>query len=173
MSTPVTVPASVAPEDHNEHVDRLKVGRLEADTLVVGSRGTPIGAPWQQTTTTLSAGTQGTGATNVMRFAVIGKTCHWSLELRHTTGAGTSSGTLVVSLPVRARTNGSILALGSGYLGTNSNGSFLVSAVQNSQSTCFFRIVNQTLVTVIDNTTASLANNTIWELSVSGSYEIE
>ncbi len=154
-----------------EHADRLDAKLVRTDALVVGPAGTDMNKEWIATTTTLTGGSLGGTAVNQMRYTVIGKTCFWTLVLLQT-AAGVQTGTLIATLPVRARTDSSAITLGHGSVQTDTNGNFIVIVNQDTQSTCFFRIVNQTLVTQIDATTAALDNNGSWVLTVAGQYEI-
>lgn len=178
MSTPVTVPAAVAPEDHNEHVDRLKVGRLEADTMIVGSRGTLIGTPWLEITPSFVNATLGTGSSKVLRFSVIGKTCHYQLFAGQSAN-GVCSGTIQLRLPVRAAaTNNAFSNFGNGTLLT-SGATHLVGMLGVDATGTLVQIMTLTGGAVGGAVLASnLTANTdpfaqaLWQLAVSGSYEI-
>lgn len=176
MSTPVTVPASVAAEDHNEHVDRLKVGRLEADTLVVGNRGTVVGSPWQQTSATLTGGALGTALSpeNIVRFTVIGKTCTATYRLSHAGGAGTATGVLTLSAPVRPRGIGAF-AVGSGLLTTTGGVFHIVAFMDSSRVLTLSAMANASGPEFISDTSTAITRLTqaAWSLQLTVTYEIE
>lgn len=162
------------PEPFAEHLDSLRVGKLKADSLVVGNAGTASTA-WTQITATLSGGALGTNPINVFRYQVSGKTCTWSLYLSQT-GAGTQTSTLNVTLPVPARENNSRGCFGQGYVFTGV-ASHLIVVGQNTSTSIVFFVVDQAAVA---ETGLLAAVNTLnipmtaagWTLSASGVYEI-
>jgi len=95
----VAVPPAISVNlDANEHVDRLDVGRLVADTIQVGDRGT---SGWVQYTPTFQTGTFGTNGIVRGLYQIIGKTMFLRLAAERTSNAGgvAGAGTYTLTMP--------------------------------------------------------------------------
>lgn len=173
MSTPVIVPAAVAPESHNGHVDRIKVGRLEADTVVIGN--VQSDGRWLQTSATLTGGALGTAPVNIVRYTVVGKTCFATYLVRHLGGAGTATAALTLSLPVppaNISASGSTPACGAGFLGTTT-GFFQITPFIEAGVLLLLALANASGPEVLSQ--ASTAGNRLtqadWRLELNVIYE--
>jgi hypothetical protein len=159
-------------QDITDHLGRVQADSIKTDALVVGPRGTVVGNQWIEVTPTFTAGTLGTGGIKTLRYTVIGKTVHWSLNAQQT-ATGTCSGGLLLNLPVPARVSLSD-CIGAGTLTTSA--SFVCAVRLVSSTTADFLAVTGGTVAgpqLVGNaaTNVNPQSEASWTLIASGTYE--
>ena len=147
-------------------------GRVQAENIKLAGAPASMGE-WVSTKATFNSGNAlGTNAVNEVRYTLIGKTCIATYFLGQSSGAGTASGNLEISLPLPSKSfvtvngSGTIISNVSGTgvvtsLGTGSNG-FLLNVTRNDVGPS---LVSSTVFGLDDNSTWSLQFTVIYEVA--------
>lgn len=146
-------------------------GRVQAENIKLAGSPVSLGE-WVQTKAVLTGGTLGGGsaATNILRYTVIGKTCIATYKLSQTV-AGTASGPLRLSLPLRAASDQ--MTSGSGMIVSNASGSAVLTTTSfDPFSLNLFVTSNAAGPSLVSDSAFGLDDNTSWSLSLTIAYEL-
>jgi hypothetical protein len=144
-------------------------GRVQADSVKLAGALAPMGE-WVAASAPILGATLGAGASSIVRYTVIGKTCIATYQIVQS-GAGTASGSLNVFLPLQARSGSSGLS-GHGVL-TATSGTAIVSTSPNGvDRVLLFATTNAAGPSLISDTVFGIDDNAAWNLQFTVTYEI-